>query len=284
MKWAEVVIRCPAGTDEVVAAAVNPFAPMLSVMDAGTAVKLWLPVDDRIEPSLLGICDALDNISRDVIPDTPELTVTYVEDSKWSLSWREFFKGFDVAGTFRVRPPWETDGDQRLIPVIIDPGMAFGTGQHPTTLMLMEMLAAEPPKGLVVGDVGSGSGILAIAAARLGAAKVIATEIDPVASENGKRNIELNGLGSVVDYTVADGIAFVRPTFDLLLVNILAHVILGLASDIYAAAKPGGSVYCSGIIDDRVEDVTRRLTQVGFEQVEVRSSGEWRAVRCRKPA
>ena len=284
MKWTEVRVNCLPQAEEAVSAVMQLVCGGACVSEAGTVVRGWLPEGDQIEPNLLKIRERLDNIPIFLSPSPLEMTITHQEDIGWNLSWREFFHAFDIAGRFRIRPPWESDlPGKDLIDLIIDPGMAFGTGQHPTTAMMLEVLAENPPEGLCVLDVGAGSGILAIAAAKLGAKHVAALEVDPAAEENARRNISLNGTAAQVDYQLKDGTDALMGSFQMALANIVADVIIPLAPGILNALDSGALFACSGVIDNRVEEVKAHLCDCGFAFVDERARDEWRAIVCRKP-
>jgi ribosomal protein L11 methyltransferase len=163
----------------------------------------------------------------------------------------------------------------------IDPGMAFGTGLHATTRLCLCELERYVTSGMHIADVGTGSGILAIAAAHLGAVRVEATDNDPLAVKIALENINLNNVGATV--TAVESAVPPIGTFDIVVANILADVILGMRDALKNAIKPGGLLIASGIIAERAEDVRRGLAQIGFVLQETTNEGDWVAIRAQAP-
>src|SRR5690606_1873730 len=164
----------------------------------------------------------------------------------------------------------------------LDPGMAFGTGSHPTTALCLEALEELDRPGDTVVDVGTGSGILAIAAARLGAGAVIAVDIDPQAVQAARDNCRRNGVHQRVwvaeGSTAAARALLARRPADLVVANILADVIADMAEELFGLLGPGGRLVASGIIDDAAPAVQVRLVAAGFTLLEERARGEWRCL------
>lgn len=284
MQWAEIKVTSRPEAEELIAAVMSDICGGVSISDSGATVRGWIPVDDRIEPSLLDLCRRLEDLDHTLIDKSPEVTITYAEDSDWSIAWREFFHPFSV-GSFRITPPWDRNlglVDDSQIEIILEPGMAFGTGQHPTTELMLQILEEYPPKGMHVLDLGSGSGILSIAAAKLGAKHITAIEVDAVAADNGYRNIQLNRLQDRIRYVVKDGVDDYDGPFHYCVMNILADVIIRLSKNVFRVMKPGAIVACSGIIEERLEDVADALQQTGFRNLKILSREDWRAIVCNK--
>jgi ribosomal protein L11 methyltransferase len=176
-----------------------------------------------------------------------------------------------------VTPPWETPvlgaGD---IPLVIDPGMAFGTGSHPTTQLCLTALEDYIQPGMRVADIGTGSGILAIAAAKLGAAEVVATDIDPLAVKIAAENFDINAVRIKTQEDLPTG------PFDLVVANILADVIIGMSELLAELVKPDGMLIASGIIDTREVDVRFAVESEGFAPLETRRQAEWVALMFRR--
>jgi len=281
MKWTEVRVRCRPEMEEPVSAVLAQEGAGVCSTDGGAQVSCWLPVDDRIELRLNHIRQSLDAVCSDIFPGSqPQITLIPTSDEDWLESWREHFHAFACGGAFRIRPPWEEPGGDGLCDLIIDPGMAFGTGQHPTTEMMLEALAQNRPEGRAVLDVGAGSGILSIAAALLGAHSVLAVEVDPAADSNARRNITLNGVEDVVEYRLADASGVDGGPYGIVLMNIVADAIIRLAPIAVRAMAPGALFACSGIIEERLEEVRGSLRGLGLREREVKQSAEWRAVIC----
>lgn len=215
-----------------------------------------------------------------------------VPDQDWTAEWRRHYKPFRIGKTIVVKPSWENyvrkKGD-RIIEM--DPGMAFGSGTHETTALCMEMLEERMQIGDNVVDLGTGSGILAIAAALLGASRVLALDIDDGAVKVAEDNVRLNHLshiitcqrGSLLPGTLSDGteIPVVSPRCHVLVANIVADVILAALPAMKKAIIPGGYLLCSGIIRDRREEVANGLKAAGMQVIDTRHRGEWVAFAAR---
>ena len=194
MRWAEISIDAEAGAVDAVGSALNAAGcGGFEVRETAEppAVAGYLPVDDRLEDRLGQLQDALAQLpAHGVTGAGTELTLRYVEEADWANAWKAYFKPMRVGRRLLVTPPWEhPDLAPDDIPIIIDPGMAFGTGSHPTTKLCLAALEDYVQPGQTVADVGTGSGILAIAAAKLGAARITANDIDTLAVKiaRGKR-------------------------------------------------------------------------------------------------
>lgn len=208
-----------------------------------------------------------------------------VHEEDWATSWKKYYKPLRIGQRIIIKPTWEdypkAAGD--LI-VEMDPGMAFGTGTHETTKMCIEILQDYLKGGELVYDVGTGSGILGITAAKLGAREVLAIDLDPVAVDSAKINVGYNHLdnievrlGNLLEEAGTDVKA------DLIVANIIADVIMFMAEDIKKILRPGGIFIGSGIIHLKEAEVVAKLTETGFEVLEVRNENDWRAIVARLP-
>jgi len=293
MRWIEIKVESDPKAEEIISSVVHdvcrapsPTDGGVSIYDNGATIKAWIPVDDRAETTVLTLRSRLDDLDLDLLGITrPDLILTPVQDDDWALNYRNFFTSFQC-GRFWIHPPWEDASSNPepavLLPLTIDPGMAFGTGYHPTTQLMLEILSESNIEGKRILDMGAGSAILSIAAAKLGAGHIDAVEIDPVAEENALLNIQLNGVTDRVRFIVADAPPPDAGSYDFVVMNIIADIIKLLTPTVYAAMKPGATLACSGIIDDRVEEVQDHLIQAGFKTPQIRESAEWRAVICQK--
>ena len=214
-----------------------------------------------------------------------EIDTLNVRDEDWSEVWKQFYKPFKAGKSLVVKPTWEPyeaqEGD-RIIE--IDPGMAFGSGTHETTSMCLELLEETMTGGETVIDVGTGSGILAIGAAMLGAKDVLAIDIDPTAVKVAQENIEHNHLTDRIVAIEGNLLDKIDSSCDLCVANIIADVICFFAKPLTAHIVPGGKFICSGIIKEREGDVHNALIEAGYEIIEIRRKGEWVAMLSRRPS
>jgi ribosomal protein L11 methyltransferase len=209
----------------------------------------------------------------------PELAYRWQDNEDWELSWRRGLQPRKVSRRLVVKPSWtgwETSPGEIVIE--IDPQMAFGTGEHATTRGCLRLLDTHLRTGSRVLDVGSGSGILAIAAARLGASEVLAVEYDPDANINARENIERNDVGGIIELreTMADDALLGEAgDFDLIVANILSGVIRPLLPAFARALKDDGQLIVSGILQSESEEVVQNATAAGFALVEEDREEDW---------
>ena len=205
------------------------------------------------------------------------------ENEDWSESWKKAFKPIRLGEHFVIRPGWaEFDplpGDKVIE---IDPGLAFGTGTHETTGMCAALVEKYVRPGQRVIDIGTGSGILAIAAAHMGADEVLATDLDPVAVRVAAENAGINGFGDRISCRCGDLLDVVDVSGDVVIANIIADVIIMLARPVRARIADGGLFICSGIAVDRRDDVIRALNEADYEILDEPVKGEWAAFAARK--
>jgi len=251
--------------------------------DGPTVITAYLPVDDRLEGKLQNIRDrvrALPEVGVDI--GQGEINVKPVDEADWATAWKSFFKAVEI-GRVLIKPSWE-DADVKpgQVVVEIDPGMAFGTGNHPTTQLCMLALQNYIKGGERVLDVGTGSGVLAITAAKLGADEVYATDNDPVAVEAAAENVKWNGVDGRVRIELSESPSSAPGQFDLVVANITANVILEMAGAIAKAVKPDGLLIASGLIEARSAEVCGCLTELGFELAEKTVDDEWVVLVMRK--
>ena len=213
----------------------------------------------------------------------PRLRYRPVEDLDWSELWREHFTTLRI-GRLVVHPSWEPAEDGEALAISLDPGQAFGTGQHPTTRLCLAAMERECAAGDAVLDLGTGSGVLALAAARLGASRVDALDTDPDAVEAAHENVRRNGLeervqvarGSLHPEHGAEG------EYDLVVANISSGVVSELLPAMARTLRPGGRVALSGFMADRAQEVVAAARGVGLAEVAVEQDEEWCAVIARK--
>jgi ribosomal protein L11 methyltransferase len=202
-----------------------------------------------------------------------------VDDEDWSTSWKKYYKPIEIAENIIIKPSWEeyTQSDDEIV-IELDPGMAFGTGTHETTSMCARYLNKYMSEMDSVLDVGCGSGILSIIAAKLGAKSVTAVDIDSVAVRVANENSVLNGTDNVV--TISAGIIqdLGESKNDLIVANIIASVIVDIAKEVKLRLKEDGLFITSGIIKERKEEVIEAYTSIGFKHIDTEELGEWVAM------
>ncbi|MDU2489444.1 MAG: 50S ribosomal protein L11 methyltransferase [Clostridium celatum] len=242
-------------------------------------VKAYFAEEDNIEDVLQYVNERLTEL-KEIGIDLGEAKVEHekMHEEDWANTWKQYYKPSKVGEKIVVKPIWEEyeakDGE---LVVDLDPGMAFGTGTHETTRMCIQALERYVKEESTVFDVGCGSGILAIAAAKLGAKLAVGVDLDPVAVESSIENVGYNNLknieilhGNLVE--VIDGKA------DIVVANILAEIICILTDDVKRVLKDGGVFITSGIIHDRVDMVCEKLEATGFEVIEKNRDGEWNCI------
>lgn len=243
-------------------------------------VKTYLPAGGDVEGKVHRAEEALWHLSQ--LRRIEPLKVARLAEEDWAEAWRKFFFVRRIGERLVIKPSWReyqpAPGD---VVLELDPGMAFGTGLHPTTRMCALACERHVREGMRVLDVGTGSGILALAAAKLGAAEVVAVDVDPVAVEVARKNADLNGLADGIR-VLHGSLGQVEPAgFDLVLANIIASVIIDLAQGLRGALAPEGVLVASGIVADREEAVMDSLVRAGLKVEETMAEGDWRAMVCR---
>lgn len=216
------------------------------------------------------------------------MTMENIQDADWENSWKQYYKPMEIGERLLVIPQWETAEVGDRVPLILDPGLTFGTGSHATTRLCLTALEKVVKEGDRVLDLGCGSGILSIAALCLGAKEATAVDIDDKCLTVAYDNAALNGIGKDT-YTVKVGNVLTDEAmraelgggYQIVLANIVADVIIGLAPMVRSMMAEGGVFLCSGIIDTRAEEVAEKLKEAGLELVDSRTSEGWYAYTCR---
>jgi len=242
----------------------------------------YFPDDNRIEErckileeKLLQFKKAFDLIYR--------MSYKELDEEDWAHSWKAFFWPQNIGRNMVVKPTWrDYRADSGEMVIELDPGMAFGTGTHPTTTMCVAMIEAYLKRGDSFLDVGTGSGILLIAAAKLGAGKFYGIDNDQTAVEIAAENLKLNGFKTQrMRVICGDLVEGIRKKYDIVAANILSQVILDLLKDIKRVLKSGGVFICSGIVDKNEKQVVAAMKNIGFEILEISSQDEWVAIAGR---
>lgn len=241
---------------------------------------------EEVEPDQLksDIEESLEGLKAfDIETGLAEVTYKEIFPSEWENEWKKYFKPFKLGDRIVVKPSWETyelePGD---LLIEIDPGNAFGSGTHETTSLCIEMLDKYMKPTDTVVDVGCGSGILSIAAGKLGAEHIIAVDIDKNAVLTAEENLALNGLSEVSDVRHGDLLDVISEKADIVVANIIADVIVKLSDDIDKILKPDALFISSGLIMNKVDWVIDELISRAFEIVEVVKKGEWAVVVSKK--
>ena len=210
-------------------------------------------------------------------------TINFYEydEEDYQNSWKKYLYPEKVSEKFVVKPTWrEYEPEEDELVIELDPGRAFGTGSHPTTSLCLKIMEENIKPGNTVIDVGTGSGILMIAAEKLGATDIYGTDIDELAVEATKENLELNKISeNTAQVFLGDLISVVQDKqFDVVVANILADVILLLLKDIFKVVKKDGLIIFSGIIEDKLPEIVKQVEEKGLEILEIKRDKEWRAL------
>lgn len=209
--------------------------------------------------------------------------ITQVDEEDWADSWKAYYKPAKIGKKIVVKPTWEEYTMQEDdIVVELDPGMAFGTGTHETTTMCVQGIENYVGNNSVVFDIGCGSGILGISAAKLGAQKVIGVDLDPVAVKVSKENILLNNVENIMEARYGNLMDVVTENADIVVANIMADIIVLLSENVGSFLISGGIFIASGIILDKIDMVKSALIKNNFEIIEVNTMGEWSAIISKK--
>ncbi len=245
--------------------------------------QLKLYLEDNDTQSLSRLAAAVDSLGL-------TMEKTLLPDTDWEESWKDNYPAVEVGKRFTVLPYWldaETDG---RLPVILDPGLTFGTGAHPSTQMVMEFMERSVRPGSHCLDLGSGSGILSIAALRLGAASAVGVDIDPKAEDIARENAAYNGFAAPEFTALTGNVTTDRPLmdrlrqkdYDVVLVNIVADVIIGLAPMLPAFLTKESVLICSGILDNRLAEVVAALEQAGLTITDAAAREDWRSITAKR--
>jgi ribosomal protein L11 methyltransferase len=249
-------------------------------------VRAFLPLDDRVAAQRTQIEEGLWHLGQ--IAPLPRPAYREIAEQDWAEAWKTHYHPIPVGRRLLVLPAWLPVPQGDRLPLILDPGMAFGTGTHPSTQLCLTALEDYLQPGATVLDLGCGSGILGIAAARLGAARVVALDTDPVAVEATRQNAARNGVSEVIE--AAEGsleaaLDLLGPSpSELTMANILSSVLETMLRDGLArTVGPDGVVILSGILADQVESMTRVAEAMGLRLLATLSDADWRALVLRRP-
>lgn len=298
MNWLEVSLTVDGELAESVADVLARFAPngvmteqgvrFVNDEDEGTAtgpitVRVYLEVNDQLEETRQKIEESLYYLG--MITPVPTPAYKQIADQNWMEAWRQHYKPILIGEQLLILPAWLESPDPKRIPIKIDPGMAFGTGTHPTTQLCLELMERSVISNwkLVI-DVGCGSGILSIAALKLGADKVLGVDIDMESVKNSRENADVNEVGEELllgQGSVAEVLAgqFAFKSAPLVVANILAPVLIRLfEAGLADLIQPNGEIILSGILDHQAESVIEAGQAKGLKRGEVRQMKDWVAI------
>ena len=257
-------------------------------MQGKSRVTFYLQADEEGFAKMGEVRIALENLKKTAQAcGTLLMTMDSLQDADWENNWKQYYKPMEIGERLLVIPEWESADAGGRVPLILNPGLTFGTGSHATTRLCLTELEQRIHGGERVLDLGCGSGILSIAALKLGAAQAFACDIDEKCETVAYENAALNGVGRDT-YTVRTGDilsdralqAEIGTGYDVVLANIVADVIIALAPAVRPLLAEGGVFLCSGIIDDRAEEVAEKLRAAGLTILKTRSAEGWFSYVC----
>ncbi|MFJ8256027.1 50S ribosomal protein L11 methyltransferase [Peribacillus asahii] len=255
--------------------------------DEGVLVKAYLPVNSFLGETVEEIKLAINNLLLfDIDLGRNAVSISEVNEEEWATAWKKYYNPVKISERFTIVPTWEeyepVSSDELIIE--LDPGMAFGTGTHPTTVMCIQALERTVQKGDLVVDVGTGSGVLSIAAALLEAKQVQALDLDEVAVRSANINVKLNKVQDRVHVSQGNLLDGVEEQADIVVANILAEVIMRFTDDVAKVVKPGGYFVASGIIQPKKDDVKAAIVTSGFTIEETIQMEDWVAIIAKRNA
>ena len=309
MNWLEITVETAPATIETVAARLTAGGFADLVIEDQTEFEdflqenrsCWDYIDEDLQKQLEGLSriklylEDTDTAGMERLQKLLEqlglaMQVSTMGETNWEESWKDNYPPQEVGETLVVLPYWLEEYETDRKKVILDPGLTFGTGAHPSTQMVMETMEETDLKAAACLDLGSGSGILSITALRLGAKSTVGMDIDPKAEGIARENAAYNGFAApefvaltgnvTADRKLMDRLAADR--YDLLLVNIVADVIIGLAPVLPQFMDENTLLICSGILDTRLEDVTTALQKAGLTVTKTKAKEDWRCVSARR--
>lgn len=292
MNVLEVSVRADAEGAEALATAFNEFAYGGAVIEQTLepepnevfdparpfTVRAFLLSDETLDAKRRGLEEAAWHLSQ--LRPLGDMIVRQLEEADWAEAWKKFYTILHVGERTVIKPSWLTYSEKPgQVVVELDPGMAFGTGLHPTTRLCLAALEEYVSPGVDVLDVGTGSGILAIAAAKLGAKVVGAVDIDPIAVETALKNVEINHVSGAVHVSSGTISAEGDPVnAGLIVANLLAEIIVGLAPALAHNMVPNGILIASGILAYKEDVVNEALALAGLQVIETTREEDWIAV------
>lgn len=254
--------------------------------EEGVFLKAYLPVNSFLGETVEEIKQAINNLLLyDIDLGRNQISISEVNEEQWATAWKKYYKPVKISEKITITPTWEeyepVSSDEIIIE--LDPGMAFGTGTHPTTVLSIQALERYIQGNELVLDVGAGSGVLSIAAVLLGAEKVSAYDLDEIAVRSTKINAKLNKVMDQVDCKQNNLLDNVNAEANIIVSNILAEIIVRFTDEAFRCLTPGGVFITSGIIQGKKDLVKERLIASGFEIIETNQMEDWISIIARKP-
>ncbi|MFJ7306932.1 50S ribosomal protein L11 methyltransferase [Peribacillus frigoritolerans] len=255
--------------------------------DDGVVIKAYLPVNSFLGDTIDAIKESINNLLLfDIDLGKNVVSISEVNEEEWATAWKKYYNPVKISERFTIVPTWEdytpVSSDELIIE--LDPGMAFGTGTHPTTVMCIQALERTVTPGDLVVDVGTGSGVLSIAAALLDAKRIQSLDLDEVAVQSAKQNVEINNVQDKVSVSQGNLLDGVNEQADIVVANILAEVIMRFTDDVAKVVKPGGYFIASGIIQTKKQDVKEAIIASGFTVEETILMEDWVAIIAKRNA
>ncbi len=291
MDWARITVTTSHNASEAVANCLFEMkatgVEFRSMDDDRVNLVAYYPLDDRVNTRMQKLRDFLAELPKwGIQPGPATINLKHVKSEKWAEAWKTAFPPQRIGKRTLIVPTWhETSHNETDILIRLDPGMAFGTGYHPTTRLSLELLENTVKIDDRVADIGTGSGILSIAAVKLGAKQVDATEIDPTAIPVATENFQTNGVTQQVTLSQGDGLKDIEDKYHLIIGNILTKVVLPIIPNCPARLHPGGFVIFAGILETELEQIQSVLAENNFEDLQIVSEKEdkitWVAVKAR---
>lgn len=304
MRWLELTVQTHPEAVESVSELLNRYVPggvaieePIELIDEGQEYRVLagqpvqmhacLPIDGKEQEVRQRIAEGLWHLARLGEHFVGELQTRVVNEEDWANAWKDYFPVTHIGQRIVIRPSWrEYTPKPHEVVLTLDPGMAFGTGLHPTTRMCLEQIEQRIRAGMHVLDVGTGSAILAIAAARLGAAYVYALDTSSVAAESAANNVAMNDLSDRIKVVLGaldvEEAIRVAGQYDLVVANIIAHIIGSLAPQLTQVLAPDGLLLVSGIIEARLHDALDPLLAQGLEEIDRVMIDDWMALILRR--
>ena len=286
MTWLELSVEVPWEYAEPISYLFNHYGRGLSIEDPeANRVLLRTYLRSTAHKAMSHIDIGVRLVSQ-LVPGT-ELRVTELKQEDWETAWKAHFSLLRIGQHLVIRPSWvEYQEEPEDVVIDLDPGMAFGTGYHPTTRMCLTFLERRVSPGMIILDLGTGSGILAVAAFRLGAAQTIGIDVDPIAVKVARSNCRANGLGKAV--TLLRGSLphdkVPAESCDMVVANISAKVIQEKANQILRVLRPGGTFTASGVIRQQAPEVANALASVGFGDIDTEYLEDWACITANRRA